>query len=150
VNKLPATKLSDLIVIRCPLGCDSMCAQIWRNEVTGHRIICKCSCGHKRVASLVEEPETDAIQQSHLVRRIQQHEKSDNTNYDYLDKHFYNQSSPRYLWTGESWWCHCSHNVSEHKTSSKSPFIANCSGGGRTCLCREFVPYRNISWEDQV
>lgn len=70
----PVAELPDLIVDCCPLGCDSVCAQIWRNEVTGHRIICKCSCKHKGIASLVEEPKTDAIQQSHLVRRTQQFE----------------------------------------------------------------------------
>ena len=71
MNKLLATKLPDLIANRCPLGCDSVCAQIWRNEVTEHRIVCKCSCEHKRMASLVAEPETDAIQQSHLLKRTQ-------------------------------------------------------------------------------
>lgn len=74
MNKLSATELPDLIVNRCPLGCDCVCAQIWRNEVTEHRIICKCSCEHKRIASLVEEPETDAIQESYLVRRTHQDE----------------------------------------------------------------------------
>ena len=73
--------------------------------------------------------------------------KSNNTNYDDLDKYFYNSSSPRHLWTGESWWCHCSHEVSEHKTISKSPFIARCSGSDGSCPCKEFVAYRNISWE---
>lgn len=73
--------------------------------------------------------------------------KSNNTNYDDLDKYFYNQSNPRYLWTGESCWCHCSHKVSEHKTISKSPFIARCSGRDGSCPCKGFVAYRDISWE---
>lgn len=79
-----------------------------------------------------------------------------NSNYrsDELDKFFYNQTDdakdvtiPRYLWTGESWWCHCSHEVSKHKTISKSPFIARCSGSDGSCPCKEFIPYRNFSWE---
>jgi hypothetical protein len=74
MHRLSAAELPDLVVNTCPLGCDSVCARIWTNEVTRHRIICSCSCEHKRKASLVEEPETDAIQQSHLVRRTQQHE----------------------------------------------------------------------------
>ena len=74
MNKLSATELPDLIVNSCPLGCDSVCTRIWRNEITGHKIICGCSCKHKRIASLVEEPETDAIQKSHLVRRTEQDE----------------------------------------------------------------------------
>ncbi len=72
-----------------------------------------------------------------------------------LHKFFYDQAddtkdvtTPRYLWTGESWWCHCSHEVSEHKTTSKSPFIARCSGSEGSCPCKEFVPYRSMSWED--
>ena len=69
-----ADHISDLILNVCPLGCDGKCEGIWYNEITGHRIICKCTCEHKRIASLVEEPETDAIQESHLIRRIQQDE----------------------------------------------------------------------------
>ena len=60
-----------------------------------------------------------------------------------LHKFFYDQTedakdvtTPRHLWTDESWWCHCSHKVSEHKTISKSPFIARCSGSDGSCPCR--------------
>jgi hypothetical protein len=74
---------------------------------------------------------------------------------DELDKFFYNQTddakdvtNPRYLWTGESWWCRCTHEVSQHRTISKSPFIACCMGSNEKCSCKEFVPYRDISWED--
>jgi len=74
MNKLSVTELPDFIVNSCPLGCNSICARIWRNEVTGHRIICKCSCKHMRIASLVEEYKADAIQESHLVRRAEQDE----------------------------------------------------------------------------
>ena len=74
MNNLPPAKLPDLNVNSCPFGCDMICARIWSNEVTGHRIICECSCEHKRIASLVEEPKADAIQKSHLVRRTQQYE----------------------------------------------------------------------------
>jgi hypothetical protein len=41
MTRLAATELPDLIVKSCPLGCDSVCARIWTNEVTGHRIICR-------------------------------------------------------------------------------------------------------------
>ena len=38
---------------------------------------------------------------------------SDNT---YEDS-FKDVTTPRYLWTDENrWWCHCSHEVSEHRT----------------------------------
>lgn len=37
----------DLIVNRCPLGCEN-CNEIYVNEQTGHRILCRCSkCHHK-------------------------------------------------------------------------------------------------------
>jgi hypothetical protein len=74
MDKLTATELPDLIVNNCPFGCDRVCAGIWSNEVTGHRIICKCSCEHKRIASWVEEPEADAIHKFHLRRRVQEDE----------------------------------------------------------------------------
>jgi hypothetical protein len=69
---------------------------------------------------------------------------------DDLIKYFDNHTSPRYLWTGETWRCHCSHEVSQHRTISKSPFIAFCMGSKGKCPCKEFVPYRNISRENQV
>jgi hypothetical protein len=38
----------DLITDECPLGCDD-CEEIYVNEQTGHRIICRCNkCGHKK------------------------------------------------------------------------------------------------------
>lgn len=91
----------------------------------------------------------------HLFRRTKKMKPNSNRS-DELDKFFYDQTdakdvtTPRYLWTGESWWCHCSHEVSKHKTISKSPFIARCSGSDGSCPCKEFVAYRNISWQDQV
>lgn len=42
----------DLIVNRCPLGCNRQCARIWINQNTGHRIICKCKCRHKNQAGV--------------------------------------------------------------------------------------------------
>lgn len=65
--------IPDLKLKTCPLGCDNKCLRVWINEITGHKIICKCECKHK-IASSVEEPEADAIQQSHTVRRTQQYE----------------------------------------------------------------------------
>lgn len=75
MDTLSPPELPDLIVNRCPLGCDRICAQSWSNEVTRHRIICKCSCKHmsKRIASLVEKPKANAIQESQFVRRTQQY-----------------------------------------------------------------------------
>ena len=36
----------DLLVDKCPLGCDN-CAQVYVNNEIGHRIICKClNCNH--------------------------------------------------------------------------------------------------------
>jgi hypothetical protein len=69
----PAAELPDLIVNCCPLGCNGVCIRIWRNEITGHRIVCRCNCEHKRIASPVEEPKADTIQEPHLVRRTQQY-----------------------------------------------------------------------------
>jgi hypothetical protein len=37
--------MPDLIVNECLFGCEG-CPAIWENSQTGHRIICKCVCGH--------------------------------------------------------------------------------------------------------
>lgn len=39
--------IPDLIVNECLFGCEG-CPAIWENGQTGHRIICKCDCGHVR------------------------------------------------------------------------------------------------------
>ena len=44
----------DLITDECPLGCDD-CEEIYVNEQTGHRIICRCNkCGHKKECEALE------------------------------------------------------------------------------------------------
>jgi hypothetical protein len=37
----------DLVIDGCPNGC-SNCAGIYINSTIGHKIICKCSCGHHK------------------------------------------------------------------------------------------------------
>ena len=63
MNNILSDTIPDLIVKICPLGCDTKCAEIWINETIGHRIICKCTCGHTKnqvALKLVEEPEAKA------------------------------------------------------------------------------------------
>ena len=42
-----STTCKDLIIDKCPLGC-TYCHEIYLNEQTGHRIVCKCKCNHKQ------------------------------------------------------------------------------------------------------
>jgi hypothetical protein len=46
--------MPDLIVNECLFGCEG-CPAIWQNGQTGHRIICKCDCGHIRHKKNVEK-----------------------------------------------------------------------------------------------
>lgn len=39
--------LPNLVVNECLFGCNG-CPGIWTNSQTGHRIICRCVCGHRR------------------------------------------------------------------------------------------------------
>jgi hypothetical protein len=55
--------LSDLVLNRCPLGCDGKCAGVWIKEITNHRIICRCGCKHRTLAR-VWDPATNAITRS--------------------------------------------------------------------------------------
>jgi hypothetical protein len=51
--------LSDLVLNRCPLGCRN-CAEVWINETTNHRIVCKCVCKHKETLARTWEPQANA------------------------------------------------------------------------------------------
>jgi hypothetical protein len=46
--------MPDLIVNECLFGCEG-CPAIWENSQTGHKIICKCDCGHIRPKKNVEK-----------------------------------------------------------------------------------------------
>lgn len=55
----------DLIVDTCPFGCDTKCDKQWVNELTGHQIVCVCTCyQHKKkggALGMVGEPGSSAI-----------------------------------------------------------------------------------------
>lgn len=48
--------LPDLIVGKCPFGCHEKCSKVWKNEFTGHKIVCRCKCNHeaKTLESVLE------------------------------------------------------------------------------------------------
>ena len=56
MGKIQIGDLSDLVLNHCPLGCDGDCARIWINEITNHKIICKCECKHKETLAEVWDP----------------------------------------------------------------------------------------------
>lgn len=63
----------DLVVHTCPLGCNGKCARIWKNQITGHRIICECTCEHKKMALGFEKPVANAMRDNtscHHVRTV--------------------------------------------------------------------------------
>ncbi len=39
--------LPDLIINQCLFGCEG-CPRVWTNKQIGHKIICRCDCGHER------------------------------------------------------------------------------------------------------
>jgi hypothetical protein len=91
----------------------------------------------------------------HLLQRQPKKMISNKDRPQDLHKFFYDEPdcsedviTPRYLWTGESGWCHFSHNVLEHNTISKSSFRGGCSESDGSCPCKEFVTYRDFSCED--
>jgi hypothetical protein len=50
-----SSSIPDLVVNICPLGCDGTCARIWINESIGHKIICNCQCGHKKITAALAQ-----------------------------------------------------------------------------------------------
>jgi hypothetical protein len=68
--------LPNLVVNECLFGCKG-CPGIWTNSQTGHKIICRCDCGHEthkknehedlvlQGASLLGRPERTAVNSSH-------------------------------------------------------------------------------------
>ncbi len=56
--------IPDLILSVCPLGCNRKCAGMWKNEITGHRIICICECNHKQTLARVWDPEANILVES--------------------------------------------------------------------------------------
>lgn len=44
----------DLVIDTCPQGC-SKCARIYINSTIGHKIICNCSCGHRKTGRELEQ-----------------------------------------------------------------------------------------------
>lgn len=40
--------LPDLIVNECLFGCEG-CPVVWTNRQIGHKILCRCACGHDRI-----------------------------------------------------------------------------------------------------
>jgi hypothetical protein len=65
MNKSLSLDLPDLIVDKCPFGCHKECSKVWKNELTGHQIVCKCECNHK-IKTLVSVwgPETNVIKET--------------------------------------------------------------------------------------
>ncbi|MGH9982637.1 MAG: hypothetical protein ACRD8W_01625 [Nitrososphaeraceae archaeon] len=63
MSKTSNDSLSDLVLNRCPLGCAN-CTGIWINQITNHRIVCKCECKHKKTLAQVWDPEANAIVES--------------------------------------------------------------------------------------
>jgi hypothetical protein len=61
--------MPDLILSSWPLGCDQACARMWRNEYTGHRIICECRCEHKKLALGFGKPVTNALSDNTSVKK---------------------------------------------------------------------------------
>jgi hypothetical protein len=55
--------LPDLIIGKCPLGCNETCSVVWTNDTIGHRIVCNCVCHYKKDAALVrvERPNSKAV-----------------------------------------------------------------------------------------
>ncbi len=43
MNSLTKSNLTDLVVDSCPQGCDN-CSGLYINELTGHKIVCHCTC----------------------------------------------------------------------------------------------------------
>jgi hypothetical protein len=49
------TKYPDLVISQCPTGCEN-CAEVYVNEDTGHRILCKCiKCNHGNLKNKIKE-----------------------------------------------------------------------------------------------
>jgi hypothetical protein len=64
VDRILNSKLSNLVVYRCPLGCDGNCAGVWINDITGYRIVCKCKCKHNETLAKDSKPDANVIKET--------------------------------------------------------------------------------------